>query len=201
MLAVRGEVAAAVARWTAWVYGEFGALHHWDLGVGGASVIRVFLLPGWVELDVTFSPESEFGARGPQWRTVFGSPQAQPPFAPPDRDTLIGFAWHHALHARICVERARPWQAAHWINALRDQLIALTCLRLDLPIAYSKGAHLLPEEVTAPLEPTLVRSLAVPELRRALTATITAATAELDRSAPELAPRLVPMLLELTQDT
>ncbi|WP_406465840.1 hypothetical protein OH768_30610 [Streptomyces sp. NBC_01622] len=45
-------------------------------------------------------------------------------------------------------QRDRTWQAAHWINALRDQLIALACLRLDLPTAYSKGAHLLPDEVT-----------------------------------------------------
>ncbi|MGX9888605.1 hypothetical protein [Streptomyces sp. NPDC002276] len=94
----------------------------------------------------------EFGARGPRWRTVFGTPHAQPPFAPPDRNTLIGFAWHRAL---------------------RDQLIALACLRLDLPTTYSKGAHLRPDEVTA-------------------------ATAELDLSAPELANRLRPMLLELT---
>jgi len=198
VLSVRGEVAEAVRRWTAWIHDEFGARHHWDLGAGGTSVIRVFLLPGWVELDVTFSPEPEFGARGPQWRTVFGSPQAQSPFAPPDRNTVIGFAWHHALHARICVERGRNWQAAHWINTLRDQLITLACLRLDLPTAYSKGAHLLPDEVTAPLEPTLVRSLAEAELRRALSATITAATTELDVSAPELATRLRPMLMELT---
>ncbi|XUL88715.1 hypothetical protein ACQ86D_20410 [Streptomyces galilaeus] len=198
VLAVQGEVTAAVARWTAWIYDEFDARHHWDLGVGGASVIRVFLLPGWVELDLTFTPESEFGARGPQWRTVFGNPHTQPAFAPPDRNTLIGFAWHHALHARICIERDRPWQAAHWINALRDQLITLACLRLDLPTAYSKGAHLLPDEVIAPLETTLVRSLTEPELRRALTATVTAATVELDLSAPELATRLRPMLLELT---
>ena len=200
VLGVRGEtgVADAVNRWTAWIHDEFGTRHHWDLRTVGTGLIRVFLLPGWVELDLTFAPESEFGARGPAWRTLFGTPHTQPPFPPPDRDTVIGFAWHHALHARICLERGRSWQAAHWINALRDQLITLACLRLDLPTAYSKGAHLLPDEVTAPLESTLVRSLTDPELRRALTATITATTMELDRSDPQLAARLGPMLTELT---
>ncbi|WOX11745.1 hypothetical protein [Streptomyces sp. N50] len=198
VLAVRGEVDQAVQGWTAWIYDELGARHHWDLGVGGTSVIRVFLLPGWVELDLTFAPEPEFGARGPAWRTLFGTPHEQPPFAAPDRDTLIGYAWHHALHARICLERGRGWQAAHWINVLRDQVITLACLRLGLPTAYSKGAHLLPDEVTTPLESTLIRSLTEPELRRALTATITATAAELDRSDPELATRLHPMLTELT---
>ena len=177
VLAVRGEVAEAVRGWTTWIHDEFGARHHWDLGAGGTGVIRVFLLPGWVELDLTFAPESEFGARGPAWRTLFGTAHAQPPFPPPDRNTVIGFAWHHAL---------------------RDQLITLACLRLDLPTAYSKGAHLLPDEVTAPLESTLVRSLTDPELRRALTATITATAAELNLSDPQLVARLRPMLTELT---
>lgn len=198
VLAVRGDVAEAVGRWTAWIHDEFDARHHWDLDVGGTGVIRVFLLPGWVELDLTFAPEPEFGARGPAWQTRFGTPHEQPPFPPPDRNTLIGYAWHHALHARICLERGRSWQAAHWINALRDQLIALACLRLGLPTAYSKGAHLLPDEVTTPLESTLIRSLTEPELRRALTATITATAAELDLSDPQLAVRLSPMLTELT---
>ncbi|MCX5236586.1 hypothetical protein OG824_15410 [Streptomyces prunicolor] len=198
VLAVRGEVADTANRWTTWIYDEFDARHHWDLNVGATTVIRVFLLPDWVELDLTFAPESEFGARGPAWQTLFGTPHEQPPFPPPDRDTVIGFAWHHALHARICLERGRSWQAAHWINALRDQLITLACLRLDLPTAYSKGAHLLPDEVTTPLESTLIRSLTAPELRRALTATITAATTELNLSDPQLAARLHPMLTELT---
>ncbi|MFJ9371830.1 hypothetical protein [Streptomyces sp. NPDC101455] len=198
VLAVRGAIAEAVGRWTAWIYDELGARHHWDLGVGGTSVIRVFLLPGWVELDLTFVPESEFGARGPAWQTLFGTPHEQPPFPPPDRNTVIGHAWHHTLHARICLARGHSWQAAHWINALRDQVITLACLRLDLPTAYSKGAHLLPDEVTTPLESTLIRSLTEPELRRALTATITVTATELDRSDPELAARIGPMLTELT---
>lgn len=198
VLAVRGDVVEAVGRWTTWIYNEFDARHHWDLNAGGTTVIRVFLLLTWVELDLTFAPESEFGARGPAWRTLFGTPHAQPQFPEPDRNTVIGFAWHHALHARICIERGRNWQAAHWINALRDQLITLACLRLDLPTAYSKGAHLLPDEVSTPLESTLIRSLTNPELRRALTATITATTAELNLSDPQLAARLSPMLTELT---
>jgi hypothetical protein len=119
VLAVRGDIAEAAGRWTAWIYDEFDARHHWDLGVGGTSVIRVFLLPGWVELDLTFAPEPEFGARGPAWQPLFGTPHEQPPFPPPDRNTLIGHAWHHAL---------------------RDQLITLACLRLNLPTPNSPPA-------------------------------------------------------------
>jgi len=63
---------------------------------------------------------------------------------------------------------------------------------------YAKGADLLRAEVTAPLEATLVRSLAEAELRRALAAAAAALKAELDRSDSTLGARLGPMLTELT---
>jgi hypothetical protein len=196
VLAVRGELTTAVHRWTRWLCDEFDARHHWDLAAG-SRIIRVFLLPGWLELDLTFAPEAEFGPRGPQWRTIFGQAQPLEPFADPDRDTLAGFIWHHALHARVCIERRRWWQAEHWISAIRDHTITLACLRLGYPAAYAKGSHLLPDDLTAPLEATLVHSLAEPELRRALSATINAVTDELERSDPVLTARLRPMLAEL----
>lgn len=198
VLAVRGALAPTVDSWTGRLYAEFGALHHWDL-VSSPGTIRVFLLPDWLEVDLTFSPEAEFGPRGPQWRTVFGRTAELPPFAPPDREKLIGLAWHHALHARICIERGRRWQAEHWISALRDHLITLACLRLDHPAVYAKGAHLLPDEVTGPLEATLIGSMAGNELRRALKAAADLLAAEIARWDTALADRLRPALDELTE--
>ncbi|MYW69586.1 hypothetical protein GTY65_36800 [Streptomyces sp. SID8379] len=177
-------------RWTLWLYEEFGALHHWDLG----ATVRVFLLPGPLEVDLTFAPESQFGPRGPQWRTVFGTAADLPPFAEPDPNVLAGLGWHHALHARVCVERGRWWQAEHWIGALREHLITLACLRLGLPTAYTKGAHLLPDAITGPLEATLVRSLTEDELRRALAVARGLFLAELERGDPGPAARLRPAL-------
>jgi hypothetical protein len=196
VLAVRGELTPVLERWTRWLYDELGAQHHWDLPVG-AKRIRVFLLPGWIEIDLTFAPEPEFGPRGPQWRTIFGHAQPLEPFPAPDPQHLAGLAWHHALHARVCIERGRWWQAEHWISAMRDHVITLACVRLGYPAAYAKGAHLLPDDLTAPLDTTLVRSLAEPELRRALAAAINMVTDELSRSDPALATRLRPLLAEL----
>jgi hypothetical protein len=196
VLAVRGELTPVVNQWTRWLYREFGALHHWDLPAG-PRIVRVFLLPGWLEVDLTFAPEDQFGPRGPQWRTIFGQPQPLEPFPPADPGHLAGLAWHHALHARICIERGRWWQAEYWISATRDHVITLACLRLGYPAYYAKGAHQLPGDLTAPLEATLVGSLSEAELRRALAAAITALADELQRSAPALAARLLPMLTEL----
>src|SRR6266571_1306183 len=196
VLAVRGELTPSLNRWTRWLYGELGAQHHWDLPAG-PRIIRVFLLPGWLEIDLTFAPEAEFGPRCPQWRTIFGQARPLEPFAAPDRDALAGLVWHHALHAHICIKRGRWWQAEHWISAMRDHVITLACVRLGCPAGYAKGAHLLPDDLTAPLETTLVRSLSKPELHRALSATINLVTDEVERSDPALATRLRPMFAEL----
>jgi hypothetical protein len=197
-LAVDGPLQAALDRWTAALEGEFGALHWWDLP-SGPSVYRVFLLPGWLEIDLSFTPAAAFGPRGPAWRPVFGRAGQPPADPPPGPRTAAGHAWHHALHARTAIERGRAWQAEYWISALRDQVVTLATRRLGLPDAHARGAHLLPGEVTDPIEPALVRSLDQPELRRALAAAVAALGAELTRGDPALAARLAPMLPELTE--
>jgi hypothetical protein len=191
--AIDGDLDPALERWTRHLCDDFAALHHWDLP-SVTSIYRVFLLPEWLEVDIAFTPAADFRPRGPKWRTVFGTAGQPAPAPPPSHDTLAGMAWHHALHARVSIERRRWWQAEYWIGAVRDQMIALACLRLGHPAHYAKGAHLLPEELTAPLAATLVRSLDEAELRRALDAATTALAAELERTDPALASRLRPML-------
>jgi hypothetical protein len=194
--AIDGELAAALERWTELLYRDLGALHHWDLP-WGSSVYRVFLLPGCLEVDIAFTPAADFGPRGPNWRTVFGETVDVAPNVPPDPDNLAGLAWHHVLHARMCIERGQPWQAVWLIDGVRDHVIALACLRLGQPARFAKGADLLSEEVSKQLEATLVGSLAEAELRRALGSAAEALVAELERSDPELAGRLQPTFAEI----
>jgi hypothetical protein len=196
-LSVTGDPRTALADWTRRMYDAFGARHHWDLP-SGSTTYRVFLLPGWLEVDLAFTPEADFGPRGPRWRTVFGPADGGEASGPPSARDLAGLAWHHAWHARVCVERGRWWQAEQWIGALRGQILALACLRLGRPTAHAKGAHLLPEEAIGALEGTLVRSLDETELRRALDAAVAALAAELGRAEGTPEARLVPMLAELT---
>ncbi|MFE9913630.1 hypothetical protein ACFYPG_00620 [Micromonospora sp. NPDC005553] len=187
---------AVMRRWTRQMYQDFAAVHHWDLAAGSA-IYRVFLLPHCLEVDLSFTLEGEFGPRGPSWRLMFGrcTPSRAP--ASSGHDGTAGLAWHHALHARISIERGRFWQAEHWVSAMRTQTIALACQRLGHPTSYAKGAHLLPSDITGLLETTLVRSTDEAELRRALSAAVTALTAELTRADPTLADRLRPVLTEL----
>ncbi|PYC71563.1 hypothetical protein C7C45_11030 [Micromonospora arborensis] len=196
---IEGPLDSAMRRWTELLYRDFAAVHHWDLP-SGSSVYRVFLLPEMLEVDIGFTPAAEFGPHGPNWRTVFGHPAHAKEDPSPCRRTLVGLGWHHALHAWTCIRRHRWWQAEQWISALRGQVLALACLRLGHPTSHAKGAHLLPSEVTAPLNTTLVRALDEAELTRALTAATAALIAELTLADAALAARLAFALSDLCVD-
>jgi hypothetical protein len=185
-----------VADWSGHVHGELGALHHFDLTVPAATY-RAFLLPSCLEVDLGFTPGSRFGPAGPQFRTVFGTAAQTSPASLPDPGHLIGLAWHHVLHARSSIERDKPWQAEYWISGIRDQTLALACLRLGAPIHYAKGADALPVAVTGGLEDALVRSLELEELRRALRVAATRLLLELVATDAVQARRLERAIREL----
>lgn len=125
-------VADVLRDWSEFVYGELGALHHFDVH-SGRAVYRAFLLPESLEVDLGFAPAGGLGPMGHGgFEVVFGHPVEQQP-GTFDPAYTIGLAWHHLLHARICIERDARWQAQYWISALRDQVLALACHRLGHP--------------------------------------------------------------------
>jgi hypothetical protein len=182
-------LAEVVSDWSGYLYGELGALHHFEL-TAPPAVYRAFLLPSCLEVDLGFTPAGRFGPLGPHFRAVFGEAARPPPVPPPDPDHLVGLAWHHVLHARSCIERHKPWQAEYWISGVRDQALALACLRLGKPTHYAEGADALPSAVTGELEAALVLSLEPEELRRALRMAATRLIAELAATDPDQAHRL-----------
>ena len=182
--------------WSEFMYQELGALHHFDLQ-SGPAIYRAFLLSECLEVDLAFTPAAEFGALGPHFRMVFGEALERPAGAGPDRDHIIGLAWHHVLHARICIERNKLWQAEYWISGVRDHALALACLRFAQPARYAKGVDDLPCEVSAQFEDSLVRTLTPSELWRALGAAAAQLLRELREADADLARRLEGPLLEL----
>jgi hypothetical protein len=199
------SVDEVLAQWTKDLAVELDALDLFDVQVG-STIYRVFLLPGNLQVDLSFAPEGEFGARGPHFRLLFGTAAQRPAgraAAEPQPDTarhLFGLGVHHAVRARFCIERSKPWQAEHWISATRDQALALACHRRALQSAYGRGFDHLPAELLAKLEPALVGSLERSELLRALGAAIEALLQEADETR-RLADRLAPQLRELTAAT
>jgi hypothetical protein len=174
--------------WTREFTAEFDAAHLFDLPAG-TSIYRVFLLPGCLQVDLSFTPASTFGARGPRFRLLFGDAVDLPRSPPPPASDVFGLGAHHAVRARFCIERGRRWQAEYWISGVRDQALVLACRRRGLAVAEGRGFDDLPAEVLAPFEDALVRSLEPEELRRALAAAVMGLLSE-SAEAADLAARV-----------
>src|SRR5204862_3608610 len=95
--------------------------------------------------------------------------------------------------------RGKPWQAEYMISGVRDQVLALACLRHGLPAREGRGMDSLPAEVATPLQEALVRALDAGELRRAFQAAMGGLLREVRGVNPELAARLEGTLRELAE--
>jgi hypothetical protein len=195
-VAAAAGVDEVLTDWTGDLATELDAVDLFDLKVG-STVYRVFLLPGNLQVDLSFTPEADFGARGPKFALLFGAAAQRPHAGPPPARHLFGLGAHHAVRARFCIERGRPWQAEYWISGVRDQALALACRRRGLETAYGRGFDSLPAELLRELEPALVGSLERHELLQALEAALDGLLREAEE-ARELADRLEPRLRELT---
>jgi hypothetical protein len=165
--------------WTRDLEGAFDAVPLLDLSRGDLTY-RVFLLPEWLQVDLSFAPES-VRQTGPAFNVLFGEHTVEIA-QPPSPEELVGWAVLYARHAMVAVARGQWWHAEYCISCVRDYVLTLACLRRDLPTGYGKGFDRLPASVREGLEGALVRSLERKELQRALAA----AVAGLMREAPDL---------------
>lgn len=146
---------------------EFGAAVLFDLPAW-TSIYRVFLVSGALQIDLSFTPRDDFGARGPRVELIFGEATTHPVPPPPSVAHQFGLGVHHAVRGQICIERGRLWQAEYWISGVRDQALTLACQRRGLDTSHARGFDRLPAEVREALTGALVRDLTAEELRRAL---------------------------------
>jgi hypothetical protein len=193
------RMADVLADWTARLYERYEAVHHFDVRAG-AWIYRVFLLANTLQIDLAFAPANEFGARAPTFRLVFGRATELPHVTPGPVVDAIGYAWLYALHVRSSLARGKLWQAEYMVSAMRDQVLALACLRLGLPAREGRGMDALPGDVTAPLAEALVGRLDRSEIARAFRATTLVLLAETRQVDASLARRLEPTLLAMSGD-
>src|SRR5687767_10446533 len=186
---------AVLDDWTGVFDREWGVIHYWDLP-SLSSIYRVFLLPNGLEIDVGLSLHQDFGARGPRFRTLFGTPSTVEQPIPPAPRYIIGLCWHHIFHARTGIERRKPWLAEYWITETRHQALALACLRHGHSTYHGRGTDLLPPAVTAPFDQAIFCSLAEEELRHALAPASSAFSGKLTAIDLTLSARLKPLLDE-----
>lgn len=197
-LAETAEMSEVIADWTETMYEGHGAVHHLDVW-RGPSCIRVFLLADTLQVDVAFRPKADFRATASTFKLLFGEASDRPPAPPPHADELIGLGWVYALHVRSSLERGRVWQAENMLGHMRENVLALVCLRHSLPTYEGRGIDDLPPAVTGPLTDILPRSPDATELRRAFRVTGDGLRRELEHADPALAVRLAEPLALLLE--
>ena len=166
--AILGDV---LADWTARLTGQFGAVHLFDLPYM-STMYRVFLLPGNLQVDLSFTPGNKFLARGLKYDLLFGNALERDQAKPSPPEHVFGLAVVYLLHARACIARGRMWEAEYCISAARDQALSLACQHRGLKTSYGRGFDDLPPETLKPFIKTLVGSLERTQLLRALSKTI-----------------------------
>jgi hypothetical protein len=195
-LAAGADVNEVLADWTATMTGEFGAAHLFDLPYL-TSIYRVFLLPTNLQIDLSFTPESDFGAFGPKFNLLFGKAVERSQMPRPSAQHLFGLGVHHAVRARFCIERNRFWQAEYWISELRNEALSLACHCYGLEVAEGRGFDQLPVETLELSKATLVQLVERKELLRALRSAVELLLHEADEMR-ELASKLEGQLRDLT---
>ena len=198
-LAHGSSVAEVLEDWTGAVVSEFDAIQLFDLPQGSA-LYRVFLLPGRLQLDLSFAPVSDFGATGPRFELLFGNAVEKAQVPAPSPREIFGLAVHHVVRARYSIERDRRWQAELWISAARDLALELACLRRGLDASYGRELDKLPADVLATFEDALVRSLDREALLRALAGTVGVVLRESAEMADDAAARVEAELRELLRN-
>jgi hypothetical protein len=187
-----------LADWSAELERSLDAVHLFDLPFL-STIYRVFLLPGSLQVDLSFTPGAEFGALGPRFALLFGTAvERQRPAGAPARH-LFGLAVHHALRGRFCVERGRLWQAEYWISGVRDQALTLACRRRGLEADHGRGFDRLPASLLARAGDAMVRAIERGELLRALESAVEMLLLEAG-DVPDLAARVEVQLRGLTAD-
>jgi len=153
--------------WSRRLNTEFDAVHLFDLP-SGAAIYRVFLLRGCLQLDLSFAPAADFGATGPQFRLLFGTALDKTSPAAPTPSHLFGYGAHHAVRARVCIERNRYWQAEYWTSGVRDHALAMACVRLKLPAHYGRGFDDFHDHIKNVVAAALLHAVDCSELLHAL---------------------------------
>lgn len=170
-LADNASIDDVLADWTKRLGVEFGAVHLFELP-HLSTIYRVFLLPGNLQVDLSFTPGTKFLGKGLKRDVLFGNPIERAAAAPTSPKQVLGLAVVYVLHARACIARGRLWEAEYCISAARDQALTLACLHRDLRTTYGRGFDDLPQEILTPFTGTLVGSLDSRQLLQKLSNTV-----------------------------
>lgn len=198
-LAPTSDFDSVVGNWTAWLREAIKIADTFDIHAFGA-LYRVFFCDTSLQIDLSFWPHDTFRSTGEPVRMMFGEAPSAAERGKAETSQPIRMGWLYALHARSAIARGRVWQAEMMLGDLRDQILALACIRCGLNPEHGRGAHLLAPAETADLLAARATRLEDAELRRSLRATVRAYLAEVEQHDPSLASALTPAVTSLGPD-
>jgi hypothetical protein len=188
-LAPDADLNQVLVDWTARLYRDHGAVANHDVRRGDI-LYRVFLLDNTLQVDLSFWPTNELRAVGSKFSLIFGAAGEPISVTVPDSRDLIGMAWLYALHVRSSIGRSRLLQAEFMLSGMRDNVLALTCLRQGVAAVQGRGLDDLTEEQKGRAAECLARSLEPSELKRAFRLTADALFEEVRWADSGLATKL-----------
>jgi hypothetical protein len=191
-----GELEEVIAAWTSRLYEDHKAVAHCDVKRGD-TLYRVFLLHNTLQVDISFWPAGQFRAMGPKFKLIFGVANEPQPAAAGNASELIGLAWLYALHVRSSIARNRLLQAEYMVSSMRNEVLALACLRHGLPTREGRGFDDLAEDERGRFAECYPLSLDTDELHRVLQRTMNALLIEIRFRDSDLAERIGPTLIEM----
>ena len=189
-LAPDADEPAVVAQWSALIAERFGVADSFDVFAAERVRYRVFLLPSSLQIDVSFWPHDRFRATEEGFRLIFGTPAAPTSPSAPDVDSMIGLAWLYALHARSSLGRGRTWQAVMMLDDLRNQVVALACVRHGLNPWHGREVDRLPVDELSALQRSRAADLSPRALSESLARLLAFLLGEIEQYDPARAARM-----------
>ncbi len=173
-------ITSLLSLWTDYVVKELAAIVLFDVQVGNTTY-RVFILPGCLQVDLSFSPATEFGAMGPHFKLLYdrqnkkphGKQSEKPQTKQQPIQEMFGYMVHHILRARFCAERKKLRQAEFWISETRNYALKLACISRGLNADYGRGFDDLPNDILSSFKDAYVKELSKNEILRVIKVLIT----------------------------
>ena len=190
----------AMTEWTGHMADQHKAAVLFDIAAG-STIYRVFLLPGSLQVDLSFGPTAEWGSRGPRFHLLFGKAETLPIAVPATTSHLFGYAVHHLVRARVCIERKRLWQAEHWLSEAREIAMTFNCRRLGLDEQYGRGFDQLPSESQDHFAQLLIGKLDPESMETILRSVASFLLAEADALEPGIVDSVIPALAPILTGT
>lgn len=174
------STSSLINSWSDYVVKEFAGMVLFDFQVRNTTY-RIFILPGCLQVDISFSPASEFGAMGPHFKLLYdkqnkktnGKESEKPPTKQQPTQEIFGYMVHHILRARFCAERNKLWQAEFWISETRNYALKLACISRGLNADYARGFDDLPNEILSSFKDAYVKELNKNEILRVIKVLVT----------------------------